>query len=49
MTRVMIVRMLTELTVFSLHILNARILMASLYFVCSLLFACTRNICWCLV
>jgi len=30
MTRVIIVRMLTELTLFLLHILNARILMASL-------------------
>jgi hypothetical protein len=44
MTRVLIVRVLTELTLFLLHILNARILMASLNF-----FANNWNICRCLV
>jgi hypothetical protein len=36
MTRVMTVRMLTELTLFLLHVLNSRILMGSLIFLCVL-------------
>jgi len=39
MNRVMIVRMLIELTLFSLHILNARILMARFYYMCVLSFS----------